>query len=151
LVMADRVRGAINRLTAQSKLGLTPLSAAEEGFLAAMRRREETPQESSEKLRQWLNAFDNATNRNDTSLLSLIELAEHEQSRLATAEPSPHIDTRVAELMQQIDAAEASNDQGEIRKRLNGIIETFEHEDWASPAVERARQVLSQLSDESTP
>ena len=132
----------LTRLSAQDKLGIEPLLAAEEGFIAAMQGREQAPRESSERIQQWLNAFDNEANRSDTNLSPLIELAEYEQARLARIDPSGSLDSRVNELMKEIEAAEQLDDRAEAKKRLQGIIETFENQDWARPAVERARGAM---------
>ena len=85
LYMADQSRAALKRLSTQTKLGIKPLLAAEEGFVAAMQGREQSPREAIDRLQQWLNVFDNTTNRDDTNLKALIELAEYEQARLGAA------------------------------------------------------------------
>ncbi len=142
LYMADYAGGVLKRLSAQDKFGLKPLLAAEEGFVAAMQGREQSPRESSERIQQWLNAFNNEANRSDPNLVPLIDIAEYEQARLARIDPSGALDSRVAELINQIEAAEQLDDRDEAIKRLRGIIETFEGQDWARPAVERARQAI---------
>ena len=142
LYMSDQARVALNRLSAQERLGVKPLLAAEVGFMAAMQGREQSPRESSERIQQWLNAFNNEANRRDPNLNPLIQLAEYEQARLARIDPSGSLDLRVTELMKEIEAAEQLDDRAEANKRLQGIIETFEDQDWASPAVERARRAM---------
>ena len=44
--------------------------------------------------------------------------------------------------MQEIETAEALTDAEEARKRLQGLIETFQDKTWAVPAVERARKAI---------
>jgi hypothetical protein len=147
LLMLDLLRGILNRLSAQAKLGVRPLSAAEEGFLAALEGREHSPQDAAQKLQQWLDAFDNEANQGQAELGELISLARYESQRLRTADPIEITDPRVVELMKQIDAACELTDPVEAEKRLTAMIELFQDQPWAQSALQRAKQSLSKLND----
>lgn len=139
----ERIRAAVKRLTAQAALGVKPLHAAEDGFVVAMQTREQSPQEARQRLKYWLDAFDNQTNRGNANLTPLIELATFEVERLARADQGELVDSRVADLLKEIDTAERLPNALEKRTRLEGIIHSYHDQPWATPAVERARELVS--------
>lgn len=149
LLMSDQLRGAINRISAQSKLGVASLSAAEEAFLQAMEGREDDPQAAAQRLGQWLRAFDNPANREDPKIATLLELADHEHQRLLEERGDQREDPKLVQLMREIDAAEQLEDPGLRREKLEAIIELFDSNGWASPALERARRLLEEIPNDS--
>ncbi len=74
LHMANRLRGVLKRFTTQSKLAITPLTAAEEGFVSAMEGREQQPLPAIERLNSWLVVYDSPGNQQDPDLGEMIEL-----------------------------------------------------------------------------
>jgi serine/threonine-protein kinase len=149
--MAGRLRGVLNRLATQAKLGVTPLDAAEEGFVSAMDGREQEPLESMERLQHWLNVYDSFAGESDPDLKELVELAKYERSQLELRAPAIIVDPRAEELIDDIERIIERESPELVRKKLTGIIKTFGNDDWAKPAVEAAQNQLQTLEESSEP
>ncbi|MDA8743460.1 serine/threonine protein kinase [Rubripirellula amarantea] len=149
--MESRVLATLKRLRAKSKLGLTPMDPAEESFLLALEDRQTEPAESAKKLAAWLNVFDSDKDEVDSELLELVELARHQQAHLAIQTPVSKVDDRAAELIRDMDQWENQADRETIVRKLNGVIVTFGQQEWASPAVQEAKERLQELQSAAKP
>ncbi|MCP4885409.1 MAG: serine/threonine protein kinase [Planctomycetaceae bacterium] len=143
----SRVAATLKRLNTQIAIGTKTLTAAEEGFVAALNQRANDPEQAGKKIGQWLNIYEGAT-AGDERLLELVELAKFARQQLGETTESSGIDPRASELIVDIDRIVREKSPEEIRTRLQGIIETFAGKPWAEPAIERANQELRQLSPE---
>ncbi len=143
LQMGIKLRGVLKRLNAQSKLGITDLSASEESFVRSMQDRELNPTQAAGKIEQWLAVYD--ADVTDPELREMVELAKREQQRLLERAPLNAIDKRAGSLLTRIRVALQSDDPEQVRKELNGIIVTFESIDWAKPAVDEAKRQLDKV------
>ena len=143
LQMGIKLRGVLKRLNAQSKLGITDLSASEESFVRSMQDRELNPTQAAGKIEQWLAVYD--ADVTDPELREMVELAKREQQRLLERAPLNAIDKRAGSLLTRIRLALQSDDPEQVRKELSGIIVTFESIDWAKPAVDEAKRQLDKL------
>jgi serine/threonine-protein kinase len=147
LHMNSRLDGQIRRLQTQQKLGVTPLDAYEESFLAAIDGRFQQPVEAIERLDQWLVVYNSPESELDDSLSTLIELARHEREQLRDRAPAIIIDPRAQEMITKIRSLANEHDTEFARAKLNGIVETFQTIDWAKPAVEDAKRQLQALEE----
>jgi serine/threonine protein kinase len=147
LHMASRLTSVLNRLRVKAKLGIATLEAAEEGFVNAMQGRAQDPVGSMARLQNWLDVYDNQDNEADPMLKELMELAKHEHRQLAIREPEIIVDPRARDLIDDILQSVADQNPEASRKKLSGIIETFAHAGWATPAVEEAKRQLEILKD----
>lgn len=145
--MASRLTSVLNRLRVQAKLGIATLEAAEEGFVNAMKGRDQNPAGAMDRLQNWLDVYDNQANESDPMLKELMELAKHEHRQLAIRAPEIIVDPRAQDLIDDILQSVANQDPDASRKKLSGIIETFAHAGWATPAVEEAKKQLEILKD----
>ncbi len=150
LQLDARVEATLKRLNAQLSIGVASLSAAEEGFVAALNRRLDQPEQSLQKIQQWLNVYDK-TDVEDEELAELVELAQHERRQLSQRQPVPRIDPRAQQLLDEIDQITQLANSEEVKTRLNGILVTFEDAEWAAPALERAQQALMQMQRSTEP
>ena len=151
LKIGTKLRGTLNRLQAQSKLGITALQPFEEGFSNAMEERELNPTLAAMRIKQWLNVFDLSNTTASDELRGLIILAEYERKRLLERVPLDAIDSRAGTLLTQIRKATASGDADRIDRELNGIIETFREAEWAEPAVREAQEQLDSRHKSEVP
>ncbi|TWU39008.1 Serine/threonine-protein kinase PknA [Novipirellula aureliae] len=142
---AIELKRTLRRLGVQNKLGITPLSAAEQGFLDAMTGREQDPQTAIERLRQWLAIYDADTIQTNEAMNSMILLASNEIEQLRERYPEVLIDSRAQELIERVDTALEKMPMEKARSVLEGIIELHRDQEWAAPAVEAARQGLDSL------
>lgn len=145
LQMAVKLRGVLKRLNAQNKLGITVLSPSEESFVSVMQGRDLNPTQAAAKIVQWLNVYDSEPENADRELGELIEMAKREQQRLLERAPLNAIDQRAGNLLKRIRRASESDDPEQVKKELNGIIDTFSEIAWAKPAVEEASRTLNAL------
>ncbi|TWU46418.1 serine/threonine protein kinase [Rubripirellula reticaptiva] len=146
LQMELRVAATLRRFSAQDKIGIVELGPAELGFIAALKDRKTKPNESAERVGQWLNVFDGSAEAESAPVLAeLLELARYQRDRLKTRSPQRIEDSRTAELLKEVRDIRLLSNKDEIRKKLTGIIETFGDLGWAEPAVEEARKRLQQL------
>ncbi len=143
--MEQRLSATLRRLSAQAKIGISPLKPAEEGFLTAMEKRLTDPVETASRLSQWIDAFENPDRQNDDDVAILMELAEHEQMVVAHRSPKTIVDPRAVELMSEVMAAGNSADFESAQKKLRGIVETFQDAEWAKSAVDEANRRLKSL------
>ena len=151
LKVGTKLRGTLNRLQAQSKLGITALQPFEEGFSNAMEERNLNPTLAAIRIKQWLNVFDLQNATASDELRGLIILAEYERKRLLERVPLNAIDSRAETLLTQIRKATASGDADRIDRELDGIIETFREAEWAEPAVREAQKQLDSRQKSEVP
>ena len=154
----ERLHGVEKRLKTRQRLGLTPMSPAEIGFLKALADRKTDPQTTVERLDGWLAVFGeedskeggltDAKARDANPETELAPLVRHLRRRIATV-TSPPLDPRAIELMSKIRAAAANPDADAARRTLRGILSNFSDQRWADPAVEEAElqlEILRELS-----
>ncbi|TWT82167.1 Serine/threonine-protein kinase PknB [Planctomycetes bacterium CA13] len=137
----------LRRLTVQNKLGITPLNAAEQGFLDAMTGREQDPISASERLKQWLAIYDADTIASSEELDAMVVLAKNEIIQLVERSPEILIDPRATELIERIIDTIEKAPLESARDTLQGIVQLHEGEAWATPAVEEARRQLRNLDE----
>lgn len=147
LFSETRLEAVLKRLNTQASLGVTPLTAAEEGFVSALNERMEQPQASLQKTQQWLNIYE-GTAEDDSVFAEMIELAKYERDQLRQRSPESVVDPRAQELMDQIDRILQADDPENAATRLQGIVETFRDSSWATPATDRAKAELRKLATE---
>jgi hypothetical protein len=94
-----------------------------------------------------LDVYDNQANETDPMLKELMELAKHEHRQLAIRAPEIIVDPRAQDLIDDILQTVANQNPEASRKKLSGIIETFAHASWATPAVEEAKKQLENLDE----
>jgi serine/threonine-protein kinase len=145
--MASRLSSVLNRLRVKAKVGIATLEAAEEGFVNAMQGRAQDPVGSMDRLQNWLDVYDDQANETDPMLKELMELAKHEHRQLAIRAPEIIVDPRAQDLIDDILQTVANQNPEASRKKLSGIIETFAHASWATPAVEEAKKQLENLDE----
>ncbi len=147
LKMQNQLTGQLKRMETQKKLGVTPLHAFEESFYAAMQLRLNQPREAAQRLKQWLIVYDSPESELSPNLSRLIELAQYERAQLELRGPMIILDPRAKEMITEIRALANEDDQELVRKKLTGIIESFQELDWARPAVEEAQRQLQTLDE----
>ncbi|MDB4759993.1 serine/threonine protein kinase, partial [bacterium] len=145
LQMWNKLRGVLNRLNTQSKLGITDLSPSEESFIAVMEGRQLNPTQAAGKIEQWLNVYDSDADASNLEMSEMIALAKREQLRLLERAPLNVIDKRAGNLLNRVRKALESDNPEQVRKELNAIIETFSEIDWAGPAVDEATRQLNEM------
>jgi len=145
LQMWNKLRGVLNRLNTQSKLGITDLSPSEESFIAVMEGRQLNPTQAAGKIEQWLNVYDSDADASNLEMSEMIALAKREQLRLLERAPLNVIDKRAGNLLNRVRTALESDNPEQVRKELNAIIETFSEIDWAGPAVDEATRQLNEM------
>ena len=145
LQIGRKLRGVLNRLNAQVKLGITELSPSEESFLSVMEGRELNPTQAAGKIEQWLNIYRSDAQLSNLELSEMITMAEREQQRLLKRAPLNAIDKRAGNLLKRVRKALDSDDPEQTKRELNAIIDTFGEIDWANPAVEEATRQRNQL------
>ena len=145
--MTYRLRAAIKRLDTQVKIGVRSLTAAEQGFLNAMDRREQHPLQAAEKLEKWLLVHDTRENRDDPDVEPLVEIAGYERQQLLLRAPEIIIDPRAQELIDVIRQTLETEEEEAIRERLGGLVQLHSADGWAQPAVELARKELEKLGE----
>ncbi|MEM8668826.1 MAG: serine/threonine-protein kinase [Planctomycetota bacterium] len=138
-----RLASTLKRLSTQASIGISELSAAEEGFVVAMNLRLEKPSEATEKLQQWLTIYDGSK---DSEIVELIELAKHEQIQIERRSANEAVDPRAEELLARVDEISELDDKKVITEKLRGLINMYGDVTWANPAVERAREQLRTLN-----
>ena len=142
---AIELKRTLRRLGVQNKLGITPLNAAEQGFLDAMSGREQDPKTAIERLSQWLAIYDADTIQTDAAMESMILLASNEMEQLHERYPEVLVDPRAQELIERVDAALKKMPVDKASLVLEGIIELHRDQEWAAPAVEAAQRGLESL------
>ncbi len=147
LYMQSQLDGQLRRMKTQRKLGITPLSAFEESFCAAMERRNLEPIESSERLKQWLVVYDSPESELSSNLSRLIEIARYEQGQLTSRGKRVILDPRAEEMIANVRSFANDPDTEFVRTKLIGIIKTFQSIDWAEPAVKEAERQLQALDE----
>ena len=145
--LESRVTATLKRLNTQIAIGTKTLTAAEEGFVAALNQQVNDPAQAGKKIDQWLNVYEGVMTE-DENLRELVELATFARKQIDEAAESSEIDPRASELIVDIDRIVREQSPEEIKTRLQGILETFAGKAWAEPAIERAHQELRQLSTE---
>ncbi len=141
----------LRRLGVQAKLGISPLSAAEQGFLDAMSDRQQDPAGAAARLTQWLAIYDTATLQTspdepfDNQLAEMVVLAKHEAAQLAERAPAIVIDPRAEELLDRIRRTVTAAPPETAIKTLRGIVQLHADQPWAEPAVEEAERWLQEL------
>ncbi len=136
----------LRRFTVQAKLGITPLAASEQGFLDAMRGREQEPLEAQERIEQWLAIYATDTLQTEASLKQMIVLAEHELAQLSLRAPAILIDPRASELLHRIRETVDKAPAETAVKTLHAIIELHHDQQWAEPAVAEAKRLLETIA-----
>jgi hypothetical protein len=145
-LMLSQLEASRKRISTQNKIGIKQLSAAEHAFLSIFDSQQEpTTSERTESIKDWLAAFDREAT--DAETQSLIQLVRYESKRLASGRADPRTDPRLADLISQIDAISKLQDRNELTKRLESLIDLFQNQDWASPAMVRADEILSDIND----
>ena len=145
--LESRFTATLKRLNTQIAIGTKTLTAAEEGFVAALNQQVNDPAQAGKKIDQWLNVYEGVMTE-DENLRELVELATFARKQIDEAAESSEIDPRASELIVDIDRIVREQSPEEIKTRLQGILETFAGKAWAEPAIERAHQELRQLSTE---
>ncbi|GAA5510259.1 serine/threonine-protein kinase [Novipirellula caenicola] len=135
----------VRRLSVQAKLDISPLSAAEQGFLDAINGREQDAVGAASRLTQWLAIYDTQTLQEDRPLAEMIELAKHEVQLLRERAPVVIHDPRAVQLLDRIRQTVENAPPQTAREALTGIIQLHADHDWAEPAVEEARRQLEKL------
>ena len=144
------VAAVLKRFQLKSKLPGRTLDAHEQAFVEAMQLRKQDTSLAQEKLQQWLDVFVDSTTHADDSKKELSELVQFEIERLANEGHVVGSDKRARELMSRIKTSEELPEAERI-KLLKGIIELYQAEDWAQPAVARARKQLAEQTDAVEP
>lgn len=144
--LAKRLMGILKRLQTQSRLAVTELTPAEEGFLTAMRDRQTDPATAAERIKGWIAVFDDPGASNDNTS-DLIELARFEANRLESTNRVKSLDPRAIELMTKINDSVQREDDADSRATLKGVIDNFADKAWAGPAVDEARLQLEVLDE----
>jgi serine/threonine protein kinase len=143
---SKRLLGVLKRLQAQSRLGLTELTPAEEGFLTAMKERHTAPASTLTRVDGWLAVFEDASSQSP-DLADLVELARFESDRLKNENRVTSLDPRAIELITKINDSVQQDDEAAARKTLKGVIDNFSDKPWAVPAVDEARLQLEVLDE----
>ncbi|TWU34350.1 serine/threonine protein kinase [Novipirellula artificiosorum] len=138
----------LRRLDVQNKLGITPLTAVEQGFVDAMKGREQDPHHARERLKQWLAIYDSDTIQKEDSLQQMIHLAKSEFDQLEKRSPQVYVDPRATELINRIEEILSKAPAETSRTTLEGIVDLHADQPWAAPAVEQAKRGLEQLREE---
>ncbi len=147
LRMESRLTSTLKRLKTQARLGVTPLNALEQGFVDAMDIRLDDPNLASQKLGLWLDVHRNSTERLGEIERELISIAEFEQEQLAGTEAQVVIDPKAVELIDQIQSRVEKAPTEEVRKMLEGILELYQDDEWAKPALDEAKRQLEAIND----
>ncbi|MDB4809943.1 serine/threonine protein kinase [bacterium] len=139
-LMLAEIESAIKRISAQQKIGIKDLSAAEEAFLLIFQTEETgTAALSTEKLESWKTAFSVESETPSTN--SLFNLVDYEIKRRSAGRPDPRQDSSLSDLMSKIDAIVALPDGEETQKQLQALAELFGNSDWAKPALIRIGEI----------
>jgi serine/threonine-protein kinase len=146
-VSQRQLRSILNRITAQQKIGIKPLTAAQESFLAAMEARATDPIEARQEIQQWLNVFqDSQASSGDeprSGLATMIQAARDELKRPIPSDTSSQ-DPRVHQLLAEIQSSIDAGDGQATVQKLNAIQATFQDASWAKPVIDRAENWLDQ-------
>ncbi|WP_372719000.1 serine/threonine-protein kinase [Novipirellula sp.] len=135
----------LRRLSVQAKLDISPLSAAEQGFLDAMTGREQDPVAAASRLTQWLAIYDTQTLQTGESLAEMIRLAKHEARLIRERAPAMILDPRAVQLLDRIRQTVENAPPQTARESLTGIIQLHADHGWAEPAVAEAKRQLEKL------
>ena len=151
-LLSGRIGGVQRRLQTQRRLGITELTPAESGFLTAIANRQTDPAAARSRLAGWLAVFDQDSASDKER--DLIQLARFEHDRLRSHSAVASLDTRAIELLTKINDAVSDDDPATTTALLRGIIDTFQNEPWAKPAVEEAESqlaIIDEFTDLPTP
>jgi serine/threonine protein kinase len=143
---SKRLLGVLKRLQTQSRLGLTQLTSAQEGFLTAMKDRQTQPAAALARVEGWLAVFEE-TSAQSQDIADLIELARFESERLKNDNRVTSLDPKAIELISKINDSVQKDDEVALRKMLGGVIDNFSDKSWAAPAVDEARLQLEVLDE----
>ncbi len=136
------------RLAAVHEGGDDHLAPYQQSFLEAMRDVEHDPAKTRTMLRHWLDVYDPPVNTTNDAhlpeLKSISRAAKQELQRLSVKSIPPG-DARAEELIRRIEWASQSLEKSDLRKMLQGIESLYGDKPWAVPAIETARQRLTEL------
>lgn len=142
-----QLRGQINRLRAQQRLGVTPLQPYEASFLAALSAPSQDPLAKRNRIDQWLLLYGDQVSAEKPGLDLLIELARHEQRQLEQRGTQVPLDPRAVALTEQVRGLADADDIDAAEAKLRAMIESFREFDWAQPAVAEAERTLEVLAE----
>lgn len=151
-LMQERLAATQNRLRAKAKIGISPLSAAEDSFLSVMQTGVDSPAEYEKKLRAWRDAFTTGSEEaaiEDPAIMKLHELVRFELKRVTSSNDYERLDPRASDLMVTLQAIASDEDPNNQKRRLLGLIETLQDKAWAASVLEIATERLQALDDES--
>ena len=143
-LMLSQLEAAANRISAQQKIGIKELTSSELAFLDIING-EEDPGKREASLRDWITAFgeeDSSTEVPALKVPALSALVSYELQRLESGRPDPRADKRLADLIQQLEVIRLEGDSANRKDSLQSLINLFEDESWAQPAIEQAKTML---------
>ena len=97
------------------------------------------------RLQDWLSAFGRPNSDQEQQVL--IELVRYELERLHSGRVDPRVDAQLRDLLADIEGVCKINDLEERRERLQAIINLFQDQAWAGPAIEAAAKHLKEIED----
>ncbi|MEM9828004.1 MAG: serine/threonine-protein kinase [Planctomycetota bacterium] len=147
---AERLRGVEKRLRVQKRLGVKALSGAETALLEALDGRDVDPDAAAGRLESWLLLF-GRTPDGQNAEDELSRWVRSEIERLTSSPSTVQWDPRAIELLTKIRNSLARDDTATSQKVLQGVIDSFDQQPWAEPAVREAREQLENLRMFSAP
>lgn len=139
-LMLNQLQASAKRISTQKKIGIKQLSPAELAFLGVFESTSiESVEGQLEAMESWLVAFGQETVDSETA--SLVELVRYENSRLKSGRPDPRSDQRLIELFDKIEEIVRPGGADQQRQ-LQSLLELFDQEEWAEPAMDRIHQIL---------
>ena len=144
-LMLEMIDAATKRISAQNTIGIKELSAAELAFIRVFSSSsaEVNAEDVTDRLgsiNDWLTSFGN--DEGDGGLKELIDLVRYEERRLTSGRTDPRIDPRLSDLLEQIHAI--PDDAIDRDERLESLINLFQSEKWAEPAINKAKKRLDE-------
>lgn len=145
-LMLGNLEAAVKRIGTQEVIGVKELAAAEISFLNIFGPGENgSNEQQAMRLQDWLSAFGRTSSDQEQQVL--IELVRYELERLNSGRVDPRVDPQLRDLLADIEGVCKINDLEERRERLQAIINLFQDQVWAGPAIEAAAKHLKEITD----
>lgn len=138
-LMLSQLEAAAKRISAQQNIGIKELTSSELAFVDIINGEDEAGKREA-SLRDWITAFGETDASTEVPALS--ELVSYELRRLESRRPDPRADQRLTDLIQQLEVIRLEGDSAKRKDSLQSLINLFEDESWAQPAIEQAKTML---------
>ncbi len=121
------------------------LDPIEQVFLEAMDARAREPERAREMLTAWLDVYAPGGEPDDVATRRLAAMVRQELEKLRHAMTRGGTDVRARRLLDRVAWGRDNLSPDDYRRMLQGMIELFKDEPWASPAVSTVRAELNAI------